>query len=878
MAVVELNDGKVPIAMQWCVQAFELQPTAALALVHLSSHFFFAGRENESDTLARAAYHNARVASLRAEAAYLLGRQFHMKSDLPKALQFYTLATQLWPEYELAHFGAGQVNVALGQAGAAAHSFESVLKISPESPDALQALAIVLQDSNRERASVAAHKLVSLLPLSPASHALLAHLISVNEPVQGLASFETALSLHIKNRIPVPFQLWNNIGALKQRLGDMEGAREALTAALELLTPQDGARVTVLYNLCRVTEAIDPQTAQHDYTELLKEFPHYTDCYIRLGCLARSAGDVVKASEWFTAGVSSGSVSESEERERGESECVVDSLAFLASLHLLNSEYPEAEKLFKRMIVVAASGDKKEKKDAYGSLGIANIVHHGAPSAAANAELHYTQVRQSLELYKRVLLSHPHNTYAAHGIGIALADLGLFAQAKEIFYLVKEANGEQQSDVWMNVAHTHAALAEHTLAINHYRACNKKFFGNNNIGILKLIGNSFFQQHKYDDAIATLLKGLHIAPQDHQLSFNLALCLHDSATHTLSLPLASSADLMEASRRLELAEERFQFLGKLDSAEARNQGIDRVQASSRAKACASERENTAQNAISQALAREKTEADRLAEIKARLMQQQQEKERKEKEAHERLLEEKRKLQTTANEDKKNLLEKWESEKVDEVKKEQEKTTKRKRADTDADTDSQSDSEGQEKKKKKKKKSEDKRHREKKEEEKQQSQPQIQAAHTQAEEEEERAIISDDDDDLDLSQLLNFQESQPQTEQSQAASVSRKRKIDDDDDDNPADWLGPPQPDPSKRRRVEDEEEIGARESPKQQPQEQEPQQQPQEQEALLTQALFDGELESPVLPVLPVIDHDADADQVFSFTQPASQNFDEEFP
>jgi RNA polymerase-associated protein CTR9 len=59
--------------------------------------------------------------------------------------------------------------------------------------------------------------------------------------------------------------------------------------------------VSLGYNLARVKEACGSlKAAEAEYRELLKQFPQYGDCCMRLACIARARGDT-KASVCRTA-------------------------------------------------------------------------------------------------------------------------------------------------------------------------------------------------------------------------------------------------------------------------------------------------------------------------------------------------------------------------------------------------------------------------------------------------------------------------------------------------------------------------------------------------------------------------------------------------
>jgi RNA polymerase-associated protein CTR9 len=57
--------------------------------------------------------------------------------------------------------------------------------------------------------------------------------------------------------------------------------------------------VSLGYNLARVKEACGSlKAAEAEYRELLKQFPQYGDCCLRLACIARARGDTKASTCW----------------------------------------------------------------------------------------------------------------------------------------------------------------------------------------------------------------------------------------------------------------------------------------------------------------------------------------------------------------------------------------------------------------------------------------------------------------------------------------------------------------------------------------------------------------------------------------------------
>lgn len=74
----------------------------------------------------------------------------------------------------------------------------------------------------------------------------------------------------------------------------MQAAKEDKSGALPA-----SANVTLGFNQARVQEAAgDIEAAARSYKDMLEAFPGYTDCPLRLACIAKHRGDHAQALEW----------------------------------------------------------------------------------------------------------------------------------------------------------------------------------------------------------------------------------------------------------------------------------------------------------------------------------------------------------------------------------------------------------------------------------------------------------------------------------------------------------------------------------------------------------------------------------------------------
>ncbi|CAJ0595898.1 unnamed protein product [Cylicocyclus nassatus] len=149
----------------------------------------------------------------------------------------------------------------------------------------------------------------------------LAQLLEGVDPHKSLTLYENACDL-IKTsedglQIDPPAAILNNIGALHMTLENYERAKEYFEAAeAKLQEDLEGDLcdsklssyvITMRYNLARCLEHLCLfEDAEVLYKGILREQENYTDCYLRLGCLARDRGQIYESSVWFKEAMSVG--------------------------------------------------------------------------------------------------------------------------------------------------------------------------------------------------------------------------------------------------------------------------------------------------------------------------------------------------------------------------------------------------------------------------------------------------------------------------------------------------------------------------------------------------------------------------------------------
>ena len=125
-----------------------------------------------------------------------------------------------------------------------------------------------------------------------------------------LQAYEAATGLLKRAKQKVPAELWNNLGALRQRLGKLDSAERAYTYALKASAAAgspdvfQSLNVTTTFNLARLREEKGHVAkAEASYVGLLQQHPNYIDCFLRLSACAIARGKAAESISWLKRGL-----------------------------------------------------------------------------------------------------------------------------------------------------------------------------------------------------------------------------------------------------------------------------------------------------------------------------------------------------------------------------------------------------------------------------------------------------------------------------------------------------------------------------------------------------------------------------------------------
>ncbi|GBF96613.1 hypothetical protein Rsub_09359 [Raphidocelis subcapitata] len=602
LATLHLNGGGsvqqgLASALELLGRAFRADPGHPGVSVVLAHFLMLQGHHARALQLAEAAVAAADTDALRADAAALRARAAHALGRLQDAERGYAAAIRLDARAPLPRIGMAQAYLSRGEFINAASELESALSHAGPNIDALRllgALAPELPDRVERRAGLF-REAATRHPDDGGLLETLGELLAASDPKASLDAYEAALRAHRAGKGPgggggggggVPPRLLNNAAVLRYRSGQVGPAVELLAEAVAALAAGDGGltplqKVTLGYNMARLKEAAgDCGAAAEEYKRLLESFPSYTDCHLRLACLARAAGRSEEALEW---------AARAQAGAGGSAGAAADAAALAATLHLERGQYDACKKALD--LILRGPGDGKANgaaaaaagggggggggghapSDPYAKLAMAQLLLRTLPhgrTEAARAR-HKQSVENALGLYRSVLKAQPSNAFAANGLGVCLAEGGHLDAAREAFLAVQQAAVSSAGfmrlpDVYVNQGHVALAKQAYEQALALYDRAAAESHANDT-QVLLYRARALYDRDDLRGARLALSAALHAAPGDPKLRFNLALVLQEWAVRVFKrqFPAGDESKLREyeaAAERLLTAKATFESL------------------------------------------------------------------------------------------------------------------------------------------------------------------------------------------------------------------------------------------------------------------------------------------------------------------------------
>ncbi|GMH18099.1 hypothetical protein Nepgr_019940 [Nepenthes gracilis] len=544
--------------------AFEIYPYCPMSLNYLANHFFFTGQHFLVEQLTETALAVTNHGPTKAHSYYNLARSYHSKGDYEKAGRYYMASVKESnkpQEFVLPYYGLGQVQLKLGDFRSALSNLEKVLEVYPENCETLKALGhIYVQLQQIDKAMEVLRKVTKIDPRDAEAFLDLGELLISSDTGAALDAYRMAHALFRKGGEDVPIELLNNIGVLHFERGEFELAEQTFKDALgtgvwlafidskesnnsfsasadvhqykdvqifrhleeegfSVEVPWN--KVSILFNLARLLEELHrTQSATMVYRLILFKYPDYVDAFLRLAAIAKSRNSIQLSIELVS------------EALRVKEKCP-NALSMLGVLELKNDEWVKAKETFR------AANEAANGNDSYATLCLGNWNYFAALRNEKRApKLEATHLEKAKDLYTNVLKQRTANQYAANGVGLYLAEKGLFDGAKDIFTQVLEAASGtvfvQMPDVWINLAHVYFAQGNFTLAAKMYQNCLRKFYYGTDCHVLLYLARTHYEAEQWQDCKKTLLKAIHLAPSNYTLRFNVGVVMQKFSAFTLN--------------------------------------------------------------------------------------------------------------------------------------------------------------------------------------------------------------------------------------------------------------------------------------------------------------------------------------------------------
>lgn len=492
-------------------QAYDADRTDPVVLNHLGNHFFFKRDYAKAEALLRTALKQATASdSTRAETSFFLGKVAHAQGRLDAAYPLYLDAVKLDPELAMAQFGLGQCLMARRDLAAAAVCFEKVLARAPGCLEASKCLGLLLVETAPGRAEPLLRRALDDPHLEEAGrvelYLALGSTLLDKDAAEARDCYGRAAEL-APGRFDSSPVLLNNLAVLRAQ-------PEQIDRALGLCTRRGGdVHDALLYNKAVLLEAGDAAGARALYAELLARRPRHLEAHLRLGLLAARAGQLQEAAEHYKEAI-------------GLDEASPEAWALLATAQLRQRALTPARKALERLL------QKIDRHDLYALTALGNLyVELGRADRSHRDE----SLRRALEFYSKALGLEPRNHLAAHGIGVVMAELGQYRQAKEVFVQVRVADSGH-TDAAANLAHAFVELGQYGAAVHAYEQLLAGAQGKLRIATMLHLGRALYVQGKAEKqpaplhkAVAVLTEATHALPKDAPIRFNLALAQQELA-------------------------------------------------------------------------------------------------------------------------------------------------------------------------------------------------------------------------------------------------------------------------------------------------------------------------------------------------------------
>ena len=550
LAALELSAGNAAGALELARKAHAAEPRDPVALNFISEYHFCRGNSEESLKAAVEALKEAVDDEVKAESNYLAGRACHSLGNFEQALLYYNNAVSSAP-HALAQYGLGQINIHNRMYQNALDDFEKVLLLAPSAFEPLKMAGLLAEVIGHR--DVALKHLKAAYDICPDDSTVVMHMAQLYaaraaEQPEVPEGFRVAMlyydraieTLRAQDKRP-PAEFLNNAAVLKQELGDTAKAEEYFVAAREALGVPEGEyppeAVTIAFNTARLYEATGrTQKAKDIYMGIVGKYPTYTDCYIRLGVIARDAGLFGDATEEF-------------EKVFKVRNGDITATSYLAAMELEREDktgYDNAMMRFRSL-------KESFPRDPYPNIALGNFYYILSTFRSEDKAANY--LRDATHFFQSALKLDKHNKYAANGVGMCLVEQGNFTDY--LNFAKSDSSSILTPEICMNTGHIFVSIKDYgkaamayTNAIAHYKeraqsfssVCANSRSGWDNKQVVNAylyLGMAHFLGKSYPECIAALQQAIHMQENSGLIWYNMALAQESTAAAALEAANAS---------------------------------------------------------------------------------------------------------------------------------------------------------------------------------------------------------------------------------------------------------------------------------------------------------------------------------------------------
>lgn len=288
--------------------------------------------------------------------------------------------------------------------------------------------------------------------------------------------------------------------------------------------------LTTVFNLAMIHQEMGEFTAAEElFLAISKQYPSYVAAYVKLGLLAQSQGKGAEALVWLG-------------KARALAPGNKEVAAICGKVEQDSGRRDQAQRVFEPL---------NKEGDPYAMVALGNLYFMNSITVPDKAH----HIGHARVYHTKVLKKEPKNLYAAHGLGLVLAEeFGKVDDARAVLQAVRERSGDKPDEILINIAHMFVAQGQRSAAIHCYETFLKKrppAADGLHVRVLEFVAHAHFLERGWEKALRAMLKGFHLEPTKAALAFNVGLILDASVSEAFKRTNALVTTSVEESRGAE---------------------------------------------------------------------------------------------------------------------------------------------------------------------------------------------------------------------------------------------------------------------------------------------------------------------------------------